>query len=192
MKIFFGVLLFICTLFSCESFETEEVSNTHQVLSLLLDEFGSPVKPPPPIEGQKPYFTNQQIDSIMNQKQVLGVHRLLKYRKINKNLLEGNQNEDYVSLLENFNSFKSHFTFDINKIKSEKNYNIIYLDTLLSKQKQHELYDWQLFFSRIAFADNFEKALITVSIKHNGNFLCLLRKKNKKWTLVNTKMISIY
>ncbi len=194
MKLLIRVLM-LCILFlsSCNSEEDKRLeNNTYQVISLLIDEFGSPIKPPPPPEGKDAYFTEVQTDSIMNQIQTIGVHCVMKREKVDKNILEKANDKEYKDLLELFNNFNQDLSLDLSKIKSKKDYKVIYIDSTLSKQEQHNTYDWQLSFSRIAFDDNLKKALITVSKKHSGYFLCLLEKQDNEWFTKQGKMIYIY
>ncbi|PKV48704.1 hypothetical protein ATE84_0710 [Aquimarina sp. MAR_2010_214] len=191
MRIVFLIILSASVLLSCTSIEEKQEKHTYQILSLLVDEFGRPIKPPPP-EGQKPYFTNKQIDSIMNRKQTIGVHHLLKHRKENLSITKNIDDESYLELLKVFSEYNEDLNLDITKLKSNKGYTVIFLDSLKSKQEQYITYDKQLYFSRIAFDDSFKKALTAISIKHSGYFLCLLEKEKEKWKIRNSKMIYIY
>lgn len=192
MRIVLLIILSASMFLSCTSIEKKKEKDTYQILSLLIDEFGRPIKPPPPPEGQKPYFTNEQINSIMNRKQTIGVHQLLKHREEKVEISFDIEDESYNELLKIFNDYTEDLNLDITKIKSDKGYNAIFLDSLLSKQEQYNTYNKQLFFSRIAFDNDFQKALTTISLKHSGYFLCLLEKDKEKWKIRNSKMIYIY
>lgn len=187
--LFIGFITLFC---SCESDKVTREKNTYQVLSMLIDEFGSPIKPPPPPDGQKPYFTSKQIDSIMNQKQTIGVHQFLKHREENLKIIKNIDDKSYLELLKVFNQYNKDLSLDITEIKSDKGHSIISLDSLKSKQEQYITYDKQFFFSRIAFDADFKKALTAISIKHSGYFLCLLEKENGKWKIKYSKMIYMY
>ncbi len=193
MKVYFLIFYTLFLALSCSKpIDNEKDKNAYEIYSLLIDKFGSPIKPPPPPEGQKPLFNNSQIDSIVNQKQTIGIYQLLRHKQEKESLLKNVEDKDYHKLMKLFNSFENDLKLDLNKIKSNKGYDIVYLDSLLSKQQQHNTYDWQMYFSRIAFDDNLEKALTTISIKNSGYFLCLLKKNREKWEIRDSKMIYVY
>jgi hypothetical protein len=184
------IILSTSVLLSCTSIEEKQEKDTYQILSLLVDEFGTPIRPPS--DGKNSHFTKERIDSIMNQKQTIGVYQVLKHREEKVDISISTEDVSYLELLKLFNSYTEDINLDITKIKSNKDYNIIFLDSLLSKQEQYNTYDKQLFFSRVAFDNDFKKALTTISIKHSGYFLCLLEKEKEKWRIRNSKMIYIY
>ena len=79
-----NVFLIIGGLFflnSCQFNEKEKEKNTYEIISLLIDKAGRPIKPPPPPEGQEPFFTTNQIDSIMKQSQDVALFPVLEQQK---------------------------------------------------------------------------------------------------------------
>ena len=179
-------------LFSCNSSRDITKNNIYQILSILIDEFGKPIIPPPSPNKEDFYYTNKQIDSITNQKQTIGLHPFFIEDKIEeKTLMNFIKDTAYLKLLNKNNSFNNLIKLDTNFIKARKNYKIVYIDSALSKQKQYRKYNKQLFFSKVLFNKKEDKAILTISVKYNAQYLCLFEKKDGNWIIKKTKILLI-
>lgn len=165
---------------------------TYKILSVLIDEFGKPILPPPHPDKNIPYFTAKQIDSLKSKKQTVGVHPFFVKYKIKKEDLNFIKDTSYFKLLDKFTLSKDISILDVNSIKSRKDYEIVHIDSTLSRQEQNQDYNKQLFFSKVLFNENLDKALVTVSVKNSGQYLCLLERKEGDWMIKDANMLLVF
>ncbi|QKX06459.1 hypothetical protein HN014_16575 [Aquimarina sp. TRL1] len=184
MKPAFIILVFLIS--SCQSGNTDLLEkNTYQIVSLLIDEFGTSLKFDHP-QGEK------KADLDTNSNPTIGINKVLKFTRERLNLSNKKEEKSYLKLLETFNTFREDINLDLKKIKVKEGYNLIFIDTTKTKQEQYNKYDRQLYLSRISFDKNYKKALTTISIKNGGYYLCLLNNIKGNWEIEKSEMLYIY
>ncbi|WP_109433967.1 hypothetical protein [Aquimarina sp. AU119] len=197
MRIVFLIIGCVILFSSCESNKEKREKNTYQIVSLLIDEVGGPIKPPPPPEGQKAYFTNKQIDSIMTRSQDIALHPVFKKVK-RKFVKKDNYGEKFNVLLEQLNKLKEEKLIDTLKIKTSISCRLNTIDTLLLKSDKRYIdknYDILIYFSNISFDDDFSKAVLILSSTRGylsgSSSIIFLEKKDGIWQIKETDTFSI-
>ena len=191
IKLFLMIGSFVLFL-SCNLEHKAIEKESYKILSVLVNEFGIPRLSPPHPDKNVPYFTARQIDTIKSKKQIIGIYPFFIIDKIKKEDLNFISDTSYFKLLDKFTLSKDISRLDVNSIKSKKEYKMVYIDSTLSKYEQYHEYNKQLFFSKALFNKDLDKAMITVSLKNSGKFLCLLEKKEQKWKIKKTHMLLIF
>lgn len=195
-----NVFLIIGGLFflnSCQFNEKEKEKNTYEIISLLIDKAGRPIKPPPPPEGQEPFFTTNQIDSIMKQSQDVALFPVLEQEK-KRFVKDDSYGEKFNNLLKKLATLNDEVLIDISKIEVPKAFKLDIVDTLLLKSDKRHInknYDILIYFSNISFSDNYTKAVLSIGTTRgylNGSSaIVFLEKKDGVWKIVYSKEYEI-
>ena len=181
---------------SCDSHLAENNEERYKILSLLIDEFGKPIIPPNEVLGLPP-FSEQQIDSIHNQKLNIGIYPVLQNVSSEfKNL--NSYDDSFHALIRELAKDDSNLKIEISNLRLSKPYNPIIVDTIQLKNDRYYIkdnYDKLITFSNIAFDENLQKAAIVISVNMgplNGiSSLVLLEKKKDLWYIKSSRTFLI-
>ncbi len=191
MRTLFLILISWFVLASCNKEEDGMETNTYQILSLLINEFGKPIPPPPP-PGEEYSLSKLQLDSINNQKQQIGIYpkfKKLDYERVNEELNKSinYQEDDYVQK-----------QLNISKIETKSQYHLTIVDTVKLKQNRRYIeknFDKLLSFHDIRYNNEYTKAetIIGVGMGPLNGFasLVILYKINGEWKIKETKLLQI-
>ncbi|WP_025740527.1 hypothetical protein [Aquimarina pacifica] len=196
MKVFVQIMVLFILLFSCKNKNVVEEKHTHEIMSVLIDEFGKPTVPPREMYGLEP-FSKSQIDSILDQKEKICLHPKLKITDH-----EFSERAEYDSeinlLIEGLSNFKYSKTLDLSKIKINRPYELSIVDTLKLKEDRRYVeknFDKLINFSRISYNTSYTKAVLIVGVHEavlNGYAsLVFLEKKKGKWEIKSVDTFSI-
>lgn len=187
---FFYAALFL-TLVDCSSNSKTKEQYTYQILNTLIDHWGASLEAPFIEAIEEKRSQKNDINSIVYEKPTIGIFPILE-KEILDIPLDSTIDSTYVKLMEEFNTIKKDKSLNIEKLNSENGYVLKYLDTTLTKQEEFNTYKWQFFFSNVAFNDNVDKAVITLSIKHAAHYLCFLERRDSNWIVTHSRMLHIY
>jgi len=210
MRKFIFVLL-IFSLLLCKKRGDNEEEKTYEVITFLYDTMVQPIEPmfpPPPPDSLNHEFSSKDSVRIIsmiekikiereNKKYIIAIHpqlNLVSERYENKN--EG-ECFGYSKMLNKLKSFKSTKKIEINRIRTKRNDSIIYFkkDLVIKGHKDYETFDVLVSFSRIAFNENFTKAILRVSVSTSklagSSILYFLEKTNGSWKIKCEEEISI-
>lgn len=215
MKVnYFLIIIFLLTFSSCKKKKTRnyEEENIYQIITFLTDDAKDflvmpPVLSIPPLPNAKNYNTRVMTcqDSVrgyeyhykqLTKKKTIAITDSLFSLKETHSFRGECDMVDH-KLLKKFNSLKTSKKIDISKVA------VYDKDTLIQYKEEFRKLPWKGFdkmdlllrFSRIAFNDNFDKAIVFVdmSIGHlNGvSILVYLEKENYHWEIKCEKTLFI-
>ena len=114
---------------SCNYQENIREKNTYEITSLIIENTGGPIKPPPPPNGQKSRFTKNQIDSIMMRIQKVALFPV--FYKVKRDFSKNAKIEDeYNKLVSDFGTIE----------KEEKNEVYVFVYSFLTHAKTQPNY----------------------------------------------------
>jgi len=204
------LLLFII-LFSCNIDNEKEEKNKYQILSLLYDRLAQPtdpVFPPPPPDSLNYVFTskdsariNSTIEKFIKERdgrrQIVAIYPQLNPYIGGSRKERGKDCSEYDEAINKLISLKDSLKIDIDKIITRRNDSIIYFKKELLDEYSRDFYkfDALISFSRVAFNEDFMKAVVVGSISHSKlagvSVLYFLEKINDTWEVRCTKELSI-
>lgn len=215
MKVsYFLIIIFFLTFSSCKKMKTRnyEEENTYQIITFLTENAKDflvmpPVLSIPPLPNAKSYNVRTMTcqDSVRGyeyhykqltkKKTIAIIDSLFSLKKTHS--FRGECDMVDHKLLKKFNSLKTRKKIDISKIT------VYDKDTLIQYKKEFrklsskgfDKMDLLLSFSRIAFNDNFDKAIVFVGMSKGSldgvSILVYLEKENYHWKIKCEKVLSI-
>ncbi|WP_299247913.1 hypothetical protein [uncultured Aquimarina sp.] len=197
MKLFFYLLSILTLFVSCNNKNDSQEQDIYEIVSIIINRFSKPIQPPPPPDGKEPYFSQAQIDSIMNRTQKVALYPVLftTTEKFTKNEKLG---QEYNKLVNDLGQFNSEDQIDINKVRTSKSINLQLVDTIKLKSNRRYIdknYDILIRISNISFNDSLDKAVLIIGSSRgylNGaSSLIFLEKINGIWKIKNIDTFSI-
>ncbi|WP_298546159.1 hypothetical protein [uncultured Aquimarina sp.] len=198
MKSTFLILFCSFFIFGCNDKQVKE-KNTYQILSLLIDEFGKPIIPPPPpkeLSHLKP-LTDNQIDSIINQKQEICIFPIFRRNNNNFNYKK-EYDEEFNKLVSDLKNSYTVEKIDISKIKIDRPYQLSIVDTMKMRENRRYIeknFDKLLSFYNVSYNKKGTKAVTIIGVGMgplNGyTSLVFLEKINGIWKIKNIDTFSI-
>lgn len=215
MKVnYFLIIIFLLTFSSCKKMKTRnyEEENTYQIITFLTEDAKDfLVMPPvlyiPPLPNAKDY----NVRTMTCQDSVRGYE--YHYKQLTKkktiaiidslfSLKKTHSFRDECDLVDNqllkeFNNLRVSKKLDISKVT------VYDKDTLIQYKEEFRKLPWKGFdkmdlllsFSRIAFNDSFDKAIVTVGMSKGSldgvSILVYLEKENYHWRIKCKKVLSI-
>tara|TARA_R110002051_G_scaffold73135_2_gene132717 strand:- start:14935 stop:15561 length:627 start_codon:yes stop_codon:yes gene_type:complete len=197
-KVIYVLLIFLV---SCNQKNTKKVTETNSIISYLVTVLAQPVIPPPSSDISNIEFEKKS-DSIhelissekwLNQPFTLWVDSTM--RPLKKKLSKITFNSNYNILFEKLNSLNEPEIFHIYNIEKNDQITIVnQINDSLGKTDWKKI-DMKLSFSRIAFSDNYNNAILIVYVtrgKLNGySELLILEKNDNTWRIKEKKLIEI-
>lgn len=191
---FLGIILLFS---SCNSEREIQEENTYEIVSLLVETTGKPIKPPPPPEGVKSRFTDSQIDSITNRIQKVALHPV--FNRIKKDFSENKKiSLEYNNLVANLKNLEKEQLVDLSKVITSERLKLSIIDTNKLKSEKRYLdrnYDILIQISVISFNATYDKAALVLSASrgHLNGFSSILymHKVDGKWKIKESKMFQI-
>ena len=182
---------------SCNYQENIREKNTYEITSLIIENTGGPIKPPPPPNGQKSRFTKNQIDSIMMRIQKVALFPV--FYKVKRDFSKNAKIEDeYNKLVSDFGTIEKEEFIDLSKIRTSKHLKLSKIDTIKLKSEKRYVdknYDILIYFSEISFNEEYDKAALIVGSTRghlNGsNSIVYMHKVNNVWMIKNVKFLEI-
>ncbi|CAM1356682.1 conserved hypothetical protein [Tenacibaculum ascidiaceicola] len=215
MKVnYFLIIIFLLTFSSCKKMKTRnyEEENTYQIITFLTEDAKDflvmpPVLSIPPLPNAKNYNVRTMTcqDSVRGyeyhykqltkKKTIAIIDSLFSLKKTHS--FRGECDLVDNQLLKEFNNLRVSKKLDISKVT------VYDKDTLIQYKEEFRKLPWKGFdkmdlllsFSRIAFNDNFDKAIVTVGMSKGSldgvSILVYLEKENYHWTIKCEKVLSI-
>lgn len=215
MKVnYFLIIIFLLTFSSCKKMKTRnyEEENTYQIITFLTEDAKDflvmpPILSIPPLPNTKNYNARTMTcqDSVRGyeyhykqltkKKTIAIIDSLFSLKKTHS--FRGECDLVDHKLLKKFNSLKTSKKIDISKVA------VYDKDTLIQYKEEFRKLPWKGFdkmdlllrFSRIAFNDSFDKAIITVGMSKGSldgvSILVYLEKENYHWKIKCEKVLSI-
>lgn len=204
-------LFFILVLHACDKSIEQEKKNTNQILSLLYGQLAEPMEPvfpPPPPDSLDYVFTSKdsiRIDSLITQikkeraerRFIVAIDSLNKpYPNVSQNNID-KKCEGFLEILSKLQQQEDTLKIDISKIENTRNDSIVYFKEELLTEDSRDFFkfDMLLSFSRIAFNEDYTKAVLKVSESRSklagSSSIYFLEKINGKWQIKCTKELMI-
>ncbi len=215
MKVnYFLIIIFFLTFSSCKKMKTRnyEEENTYQIITFLTEDAKDfLVMPPvlyiPPLPNAKDYNVRTMTcqDSVRGyeyhykqltkKKTIAIIDSLFSLKKTHS--FRGECDLVDNQLLKEFNNLRVSKKLDISKVT------VYDKDTLIQYKEEFRKLPWKGFdkmdlllsFSRIAFNDSFDKAIVTVGMSKGSldgvSILVYLEKENYHWRIKCKKVLSI-
>ncbi|XRE44004.1 hypothetical protein ACIVBQ_002208 [Tenacibaculum discolor] len=215
MKVnYFLIIIFFLTFSSCKKMKTRnyEEENTYQIITFLTEDAKDflvmpPILSIPPLPNTKNYNARTMTcqDSVRGyeyhykqltkKKTIAIIDSLFSLKKTHS--FRGECDLVDNQLLKEFNNLRVSKKLDISKIT------VYDKDTLIQYKEEFRKLPWKGFdkmdlllsFSRIAFNDSFDKAIVTVGMSKGSldgvSILVYLEKENYHWKIKCKKVLSI-
>ncbi len=198
MKSIFFILFCSFFIFGCNDKQVKE-KNTYQIISVLIEEFGKPIIPPPPpkeLSHLKP-LTDKQLDSITNQEQKICIFPIFRRNKKNFNYKK-EYDEEFNELVSDLKSSYNIGKIDISKIKIDRPYQLSLVDTVKVRQDRRYVeknFDKLLSFYNVSYNKKRTKAVTIIGVgigRLNGyTSLVFLEKTKGIWKIKHIDTFSI-
>ncbi|KAA1243379.1 hypothetical protein [Aquimarina sp. RZ0] len=165
MRIVFYCLGIILLFSSCNSEREIHEENTYEIVSLLVETTGKPMKPPPPPEGVRSRFTDSQINSILNRSQKVALYPVFNSSK--KVFSENKKvSSEYNNLVTNLKNLDKEQLVDLSEVTTSESLKLSIIDTNKLKSEKRYIdknYDILIQISAISFNAAYDKAALVLS-----------------------------